>query len=180
MIKRISIVITGLVLWMTGLFAQSATSPANLPANLAVPAGNRLFLHVYARGVQIYRCVPDKKDTNTYSWTFVAPAADLFTAPDYKVATGKHYAGPTWESSDGSKVTGKKLQQADAADAGAIPWLLLSAGTVTGSGVLSSTTFIQRVNTKGGQSPPAPADKSQLGKEISVPYTAEYLFYRSI
>lgn len=156
------------------MFAQQA----NLPANLGVPAGNRLFLHLYAKGVQIYRCMQDKNDTTKYVWTFVAPDADLFTAADYKILTGKHYAGPVWESSDGSKVTGKKLQQANAPDAVSIPWLLLSAANVSDSGVFSSTTFIQRVNTQGGSAPPIPADKVKPGTEVDVRYTAEYLFYR--
>jgi Protein of unknown function (DUF3455) len=166
--------IAGLVLWTSGLFAQQVA----LPAILNVPAGNRLFLHVYAKGVQIYRYMQDKNDTTKYVWAFIAPDAELFTAADYKISTGKHYAGPVWESSDGSKVTGKKLQQANAPDAVSIPWLLLSAANVSGSGVFSSTTFIQRVNTQGGNAPPIPADKVKPGTEVDVQYTAEYLFYR--
>jgi len=165
---------TGLVLWMIGVFAQQVA----LPANLDVPAGNRLFLHVYAKGVQIYRCMQDKNDTSKYVWTFVAPSADLFTAPDYTAAAGKHYTGPTWEATDGSKVTGKKLQQADSPDTSAIPWLLLSAAEVSASGIFSGTTFIQRLNTHGGKAPPAPARGAHPGEEIRIPYTAEYLFYR--
>ncbi len=164
----------GLVLWTIGLSAQQVA----LPANLNVPAGNQLFLHVYAKGLQAYRCTQDKNDTSKYVWTFVEPDADLFTTADYSVPTGKHYAGPTWESNDGSKVKGKKLQQADAADPTSVPWLLLSAAEVSGSGIFSSTTFIQRVNTHGGNAPPIPAGKAQLGTEVDVSYTAEYLFYR--
>jgi hypothetical protein len=149
-----------------------------IPENLRVPAGNRLFLHVYAKGVQIYRCEQNRNDTNSYTWIFVAPAADLFTDANYKTFAGKHYAGPVWELSDSSKVIGKKLQQTDPADSNAIPWLLLSASSGSGSGALSSTTFIQRVNTKGGKPGPIPADKAHAGSRIEVPYTAEYLFYR--
>jgi hypothetical protein len=175
MINRVSIVMTGLVLWTVGVFAQQVT----LPANLDVPAGNQQFLHLYAKGIQIYRCVQDQKDTTRFSWVFVAPAADLYASADYKILKGKHYAGPTWEGTDGSKVIGKKLQQADAADTAAVPWLLLSAGSVTGSGTFSGTTYIQRINTHGGKLPVVAAD-SYLGEEIKVPYTAEYLFYRAV
>ena len=167
---------TGLALWTIGVFAQQIT----LPATLDVPSGNRLFLHGYAKGVQIYRCTQDKNDTSVYVWTFVAPAADLFTAADYKTAIGKHYAGPAWEATDGSKVTGKKLQQADSPDTSSIPWLLLSAAEVSGSGIFSGTTFILRINTHGGKAPPASARGSHPGEEIRIPYTAEYLFYRPI
>jgi hypothetical protein len=176
MINKACNIMTGLVLWTIGVFAQQVT----VPANLDVSADNRLSCHVYARGVQIYRCMQDKNDTSKYVWTFVAPAADLFIAADYKTATGKHYGGPTWEAADGSKVTGKKLQQADSPDTSAIPWLLLSAVEVSGSGIFSGTTFIQRINTHGGKAPAASAPGAHPGEEIRVPYTAEYLFYRPV
>jgi hypothetical protein len=34
---------------------------------------------------------------------------------------GGHYAGPTWEANDGSKVVGEVLQRADAPRPGAVP-----------------------------------------------------------
>jgi hypothetical protein len=45
--------------------------------------------------------------------------------------------------------------------------------------MLSRTTFIQRLNTKGGV---APADgcstSAEVGAQALVPYTADYFFYR--
>ena len=42
------------------------------------------------------------------------------------------------------------------------------------------TTFVQRLNTKGGS---APADgclvSSDVGKQALVPYTADYYFFRA-
>lgn len=149
------------------------------PSNLAVPAGNKLFYRVFAKGTQIYRCTQDKSDTTHFSWTFIAPAADLYKKANYRHPAGKHYAGPTWESTDGSKVVGAKLQQADAPDPNAIPWLLLRSASTTGSGIFSKVTFIQRVNTTGGKSPSTMADRAHLGQEVQVPYTAEYLFYQA-
>jgi hypothetical protein len=150
-----------------------------IPPNLKVPAGNELFSRVYAKGFQIYRCTQDKSDSNHFSWVFIAPAADLYTHAKYTHPVGKHYAGPTWESTDGSKVVGVKLQQADAPDPNAIPWLLLRSASTTGSGIFTTVTFIQRLNTTGGKVPSAMADRAHLGQEVQVPYTAEYLFYRA-
>jgi Protein of unknown function (DUF3455) len=164
-----------------GFILAIALFPANprVPANLAVPSGNKLFYHVFAKGTQIYRCTRDKSDSNHFSWTFIAPAADLYTHAKYTHSAGKHYAGPTWESTDGSKVVGVKLQQADAPDPNAIPWLLLHSASTTGTGIFIKVTFIQRLNTTGGKAPSASADKAHLGQEVQVPYTAEYLFYRA-
>jgi hypothetical protein len=52
---------------------------------------------------------------------------------------------------------------------------LLSADEVDGVGMFSDVTYIQRVNTSGGK---APTYQGYDGEEVSVPYTAEYYFYR--
>jgi hypothetical protein len=148
-----------------------------VPSNLEVPAGNKLIFHVFAKGVQIYRCTQDRADTNRFSWVFVAPEADLYARANYSRLMGKHYAGPTWENTDGSKVVGVKLQQADSPDPEAIPWLLLSSASGSVSGIFSKVTFIQRLNTKGGKAPSTVADRAHKGQEARVDYTAEYFFY---
>ena len=62
-------------------------------------------------------------------------------------------------------------------DPTAIPWLLLQTVTTDGSGIFSSVTYIQRVNTRGGLAPTAPG--VSIGAVAEVPYTAEYYFYRA-
>ncbi len=146
---------------------------------LEPPEGNKLSLRVFAKGTQIYSCNRDSMDTAKYSWVLVTPQASLYSDSSYTHLVGKHYFGkqknPTWEYNDGSKVSGNKLKQLDAPDGRAIPWLLLKSVETSGKGVLTSTTFIQRINTKGGKAPVA--DKAHKGQIIKVPYTAEYLFY---
>jgi Protein of unknown function (DUF3455) len=50
----------------------------------------------------------------------------------------------------------------------------------TGGRLLTKTTFIQRLNTKGGS---APTDSclspSEIGKQILVQYSADYFFFRA-
>jgi hypothetical protein len=53
------------------------------------------------------------------------PRPDLFDAGGKKI--GRHYAGPHWESSDGSKVAGTLKERADAPQTDSIPWLLLAS-----------------------------------------------------
>jgi hypothetical protein len=151
------------------------------PAAVAVPLGSIKLLHVYAKGVQIYRCMPDAKDTSLFVWIFQEPKADLFSTADYEKKIGKHYLNaakqPTWELLNGSMVSGTKLLQAPSPDVLSIPWLLLSDVKESGKGSLAPVNFIQRLNTKGGAAP-AKAYPSQKGQLLQVPYTAEYLFYR--
>jgi hypothetical protein len=51
--------------------------------------------------------VPRRRRRGQYEWAFVGPVATLYSPTSADV--GKYYAGPTWEASDGSKVTGKQL-----------------------------------------------------------------------
>jgi hypothetical protein len=77
---------------------------------------------------------------------------------------------------DGSKVTGEVMARADSPTANAIAWLLLSAKPA-GSGVFGAVRFVQRLHTVGGTAPPDGCSQASAGKEVRVPYSAEYRFY---
>jgi len=84
-------------------------------------------------------------------WTLKAPDAQLFDIKDQLV--GKHLAGPSWQSNDGSRVVGKVAVTVASPDAESIPWLLVKVTSHTGNGVLARATTIQRLNTEGGKAP---------------------------
>src|SRR6267154_2935219 len=160
---------------LAGCAASNVGSDPVVPDNLKVPAGQTLSLVSRATGVQIYECSAGKTDPAKFEWAFKAPEADLLDLSGRK--TGKHYAGPTWESNDGSKVAGEVKARDDGPAATAIPWLLLAAKSTSGNGVFSRTQSIQRLYTVGGKAPAGPCSKAQLGKEARVPYKATYYFY---
>ena len=162
-----------IMLLLLGTGLQSVVAP-DVPENLKVPAGEKVFIHAHAPGVQIYICQAgeDKK----YGWVLKAPKADLFD--EQGKAIGEHFAGPTWKLKDGSEVTGKAVAKHDAPKAGAIPWLLVNVNGHKGSGALESVTTIQRVNTDGGVADAAKAcDVSKSGTESESAYSADYYFY---
>jgi hypothetical protein len=148
--------------------ATPAATPS-VPANLRAPASQALALETAATGVQIYEC-------NAGKWVFKGPEADLFDRAGNKI--GKHYGGPTWESNDGSKVVAALTARSDAPNAGAIPWLLLTAKSAAGTGVFGRTKSIQRVNTIGGTTPTEPCGQADAGKVARVAYQAVYYFYQ--
>ena len=79
----------------------SATAQTALPDAIAAP-GEAAILTLHAEGAQVYEC---KTGTDgALAWTFREPIATLFS--DGKTV-GRHYAGPTWEYSDGSAVVGQ-------------------------------------------------------------------------
>jgi hypothetical protein len=134
-----------------------------------------LSQRLHATGVQIYQCQIAKDDPARFEWAFKQPEATLTTQGGKII--GKHYAGPTWEALDGSKVTGIVVARSNSPDSNAIPWLLLRAGTTSGSGIFSGVKSIQRLNTMGGSAPAGGCGQPQVGQEQRVPYSADYLFY---
>jgi hypothetical protein len=143
-------------------------------------------------------------NTSGFAWILFTPQATLFTDHDKQVIT--HFFSPnpfenntnvgvmadgtiraTWQDSrDTSTVWAMAIAaSSDAAfvEPGALPWLLLDVVGAqdgpTGGHRLTSTVFIQRLNTTGGIAPSTGcALSTDVGKKASVPYTADYLFYK--
>ena len=145
-----------------------------VPKDLEAPPGEELILSAHATGVQIYVCQAgaDKK----FAWVLKAPEAELTDASGNKII--HHFVGPTWAHVDGSQVAGKVVAKADAPKPDAIPWLLLTATSHAGEGILSRVKSIQRIHTEGGLAPNAKyCEPSDNGRESRSAYEADYYFY---
>ena len=172
--------------------AQELRPPA-VPANLQVPAGNKLFLVGRAVGTQNYICLPADGGVKFILFT---PQATLFK--EQKQIT-THYFSPnpfeggtvraTWQhAKDSSTVWGKVADGHSSTDPayvtpGAISWLLVTiVGAQAGpddSDKLAATTYIQRINTAGGVAPATGcASSADVGNKAFVPYTTDYYFYK--
>jgi len=154
--------------------AGCATAPS-VPGPLQVPATQALIKQLHATGVQIYQCQPTKNDPSQFEWAFKQPEATLLTKGGRSF--GKHYAGPTWEANDGSKVIGELVARSDSPNPSSIPWLLLRAKAISGNGVFTAVQFVQRLNTVGGNAPLVACRQDQAGQQLRASYTADYLFY---
>jgi hypothetical protein len=174
MLKRI-VPFTLLVLAMAAVRVVGAQAgPAAVPASLIPPRQNVVLFRTAATGSQIYVCRAKADDPTTIEWILKAPDAELWNDDGEKV--GKHYAGPTWEANDGSKVVGEVVERANAPDSGAIPWLLLRAKSNAGTGALSTVTYIQRLETVGGIAPLDGCGGSAIDVGRAVEYRATYAF----
>lgn len=186
----------------------SQLQDTNTSDTLTPPQGNVEFLATHAVGTQGYVCLPSGSGAS-WTVNNARPEATLFTnafGVPFQIIT--HFLSPvenpndvgpkpprfgdaTWQSSlDSSKVWAQKANFATAGteaacpNTGAIDCLLLqtigSQKGPTGGRILSRTTFIQRLNTKGGSAPASgcstPAD---VGKQTLVPYSADYHFFRA-
>jgi len=101
------------------------------------------------------------------------------------------FGNATWQSSfDTSRVWAQVLNNASipagshssCPNNNSIPCLLLTAvGSQpgpTGGNILTKTTFVQRLNTKGGLAPETGCfGAPDVGNQVLVPYSADYIFY---
>ena len=172
------------VLALCGLFAAGASArpaPQTAPGDPLDPRtyapDSRLFLVVYAVGVQKYTCQANG------TWLFTDPEATLYKTNGAPKPIGTHFLNfatgrPVWRLRDGSSVEAARTATGSGGT-GNIPWLLLQA-VVTTAGPdgdrLARTTWVQRLNTSGGV---APAGTCIPGDHIAVPYSADYLFWRA-
>jgi hypothetical protein len=188
--------------------AQSIASPPT-PTLITPKAGNVAFLVGHATGTQGYVCLP-KGTGASWTVNGARPEATLFTTifgQDFQIIT--HFLSPninptdptqpvpfgnaTWQSSlDSSRVWAAVFNgtmipagsDPSCPNSGAIACLLLqtvgSKVGPTGGNSLSKTTYIQRLNTKGGSAPDDGCAVSEdVGKQTLVPYTADYYFFRA-
>jgi hypothetical protein len=172
-------VIVGLTLLLAGAALGLAGAPPakvpELPSAIRPPAGAVLLLRVRAEGYQVYQCKARPDNAAEFAWALKGPDAVLFDDRGEKVGT--HYAGPSWEAADGSKVRAAVKASHPAPDASAIPWLLLAATAREGKGRFAAVKYVARVDTWAGQPPAGKLTRADAGKEVRVKYQATYLFY---
>jgi Protein of unknown function (DUF3455) len=153
-------------------------SQTSLPDAVKVPAGHKVVMETVGAGDITYECRAKANMAGQFEWVFVGPDAKLM---DRKGAQVGRYFGPpaTWESQDGSKITGAQLAVAPAAP-GSIPLQLVKANPAMGAGAMQGVTYIQRVATQGGVAPAAACAGSNLGQKQVVKYQADYIFWRAV
>jgi hypothetical protein len=151
-----------------------AQASAQMPPAISGRGGTEIIT-LHAAGAQIYDCKPDagqKAERGALTWQFREPIATLIF--DGK-SVGRHYAGPNWDHIDGSGVKGRVVASSPGATSSDIPSLELEVVEHRGNGILSVTTAVRRINTKGGV---AKGSCESAGSYLSVPYSADYVFLR--
>ena len=178
LIRRISmcVVVAALAALPLAQVADARTEAPDVPVDVRVDPGYKVFLSGHAVGVQIYRC---DAASGSFAWGLVAPRANLYDDNGKLIVT--HYGGPTWEARDGSTVVAARDGQANV-DETAIPWLRLRAVSTSpgpDGDRLVKTAYIQRVATTGGVAPAAAdCNAATAGAQVEVPYTADYYFWK--
>ena len=184
--------------------------PSPTTSTLITPEpGNSAFLLGHGVGTQGYVCLPTGTGGASWTVNNARPEATLFThifGEAVQIIT--HFLSPvvnpndigpnpprfgdvTWQSSfDSSRVWAQKKNfitagtDSSCPNSGSIDCLLLqvigSDEGPAGGRSLTKTTFIQRLNTKGGSAPATGCFVlGDVGHQALVPYSADYFFFRA-
>jgi len=161
-----------------------------VPPGLEVPAGNEAFILAHGVGTQNYACQP-AASLGQVAWTLFTPEATLFTDQGEQLIT--HFSSPnpseggivrvSWQDSQDTSAVWAKATAVATVDPSAIAAVRLEVVGrqvgPNGGNTLFGTTFIQRLNTKGGLAPSTGCDLlTDVGHRAFISYTAEYVFYR--
>jgi FtsP/CotA-like multicopper oxidase with cupredoxin domain len=144
------------------------------PKELIPPGQNEAVISFAAEGVQKYQC---RAQGTGFAWVLTGPDARLYNGDNQLV--GHHYAGPTWEYQDGSKVTATVMRHVPSENPKSVDQLLLKVEPHAGSGLFASVAYVLRLRTVGGAAPTDPCVNEKVGHAVDIEYSAEYVFYRA-
>ena len=148
-----------------------------LDDQIQVQAGNVVALETTATGLLNYECKTNANAAGTIGWVLVSPQAELVDRTGKEVAK---YSGPpaTWTHMDGSSVVGQQIAVAPRPGATNLAYQLSKGTPGAAPGVLQNITYIQRIKTKGGQDLSKACAQSNLGDKLTLPYQADYIFWK--
>ena len=149
-----------------------------LDDQIQVQAGNVVALETTATGLLNYECKTNANAAGTIGWVLVSPQAELVDRTGKEVAK---YSGPpaTWTHMDGSSVVGQQIAVAPRPGATNLAYQLSKGMPGAAPGVLQNITYIQRIKTKGGQDLSKACAQSNLGDKLTLPYQADYIFWKA-
>ena len=175
--------VTGTALIMAA--CSTAKPPAKeysqdlLTESIRVPAGHVVALETTGVGVLNYECRANVAASGQVGWALVTPKADLIDRTGKTVGT---YGGPpaTWTHMDGSTVVGTQLAIAPVLGSNNIALQLSKGNPGTTAGALQGVTYVQRINTKGGQDLSKACTSADIGDKLTLPYQADYIFWKAM
>ena len=138
--------------------------PRQIADPILAAAGRKEVIALRGTGAQVYTC---EASPSGFAWRLKSPDATLMDGMGAEI--GHHFAGPSWQASDGSTVVGEVVVSDPAPQPSSIPWLLLRAKSHSGSGAFASVGYIARIQTEGGLAPPMAAMRRTPGRSGACP-----------
>ena len=157
---------------------NSANVQQDVPDTLRVPAGHQAVLQAHSIGRLVYECQAVKRSPYEYEWLSRNPDIDLTDARGESI---KHKSGAraSWSHHDGSTAMSREFVEV-ANGSHNLPLQTYKLEPAASPGALHNISYVQRLRTVGGWMTVVPCTSAQLGMRVTVPYEADYVFWRPI
>ena len=157
---------------------NSANVQQDVPDTLRVPAGHQAVLQAHSIGRLVYECQAVKRSPFEYEWLSRNLDIDLTDARGESI---KHKSGAraSWSHRDGSTAMSREFVEV-ANGSHNLPLQTYKLEPAASPGALHNISYVQRVRTVGGWMTVVPCTSAQLGMRVTVPYEADYVFWRPI
>lgn len=155
-----------------------AFTQQDVPASLRVPAGHQAVLEAHSNGRLVYECQAVKRSPYEYEWLVRTADIDLTDARGDSI---KHKPGAraSWAHRDGSAAQSREFVEV-ANGSHNLPLQTYKVEPTAAAGALHNISYVQRLHTVGGWVAATPCTSAQLGMRVTVPYEADYVFWRPI
>ena len=150
----------------------------DVPDALRVPAGHQAVLQAHSNGRLVYECQAIKRAPFEYQWLARTPDFDLTDSLGDNI---KHKPGAraSWAHRDGSAAQSREfVEVANGSNNLPLQTYKVEPGAVPGA--LHNISYVQRLRTVGGWISVVPCTSVQLGMRVTVPYEADYVFWRPV
>lgn len=155
--------------------AQYLSQQPALPGDIRVPAGHQAVLEARGIGELQYECQATSRAPWQYAWLPRDRSIELRDTSNSSITLAR--SARSWVHRDGSELAVREFVEVDNGS----PNLPLQRARVepsTLSGALHNISYIQRIRTVGGVPSTRNCSAAELGMRVSVPYEADYVFWR--
>ncbi|MDI1340563.1 DUF3455 domain-containing protein [Polaromonas sp.] len=156
---------------------QPYNTQQDLPEAVRVPDGFQPVLEATSNGRLLYECQAVKRAPYEYEWLMRNGSVDL-TDTYGGAIMHKPGARASWVHRDGSSVMAREFSEVPNGSNN-LPLQRYVAQASGVPGVLHNITYVQRLRTVGGWISSTPCTSAQLGMRKTVPYEADYIFWRA-
>lgn len=155
--------------------AEYLTRQPALPGDIRVPAGHQAVLEARGVGELQYECQATSRSPWQYAWLPRDRSIELRDTSNSSIVLAR--SARSWVHRDGSELAVREFVEVD----NGVPNLPLQRARVeptTLPGALNNISYIQRIRTLGGVPSMRNCSAAELGMRVSVPYEADYVFWR--
>lgn len=154
---------------------QYLTQQPTLPADIRVPTGHQAVLEAKGSGELHYECQAIRRAPFQYAWLPSDRSIELKDSANSSIVLSRN--ARSWVHRDGSALAVREFVEVPNG-VHSLPLQLVQVEPSDLNGVLHNISYIQRIRTVGGVPSLRNCGAAELGMRVSVPYEADYVFWR--